>query len=406
MAITNIYRRDGNDTAPVDVLYTNIDGKCVKVWEADTTPLIYGAEWAGGALSSWTRTDDAALFSDPVPQMSNGSGGWTTGSSPFDNIMPWKGMQKYTDSEGGTLVAIPKYWYKWTRANGSMKLQISPTQQTGFYVSPAHADRGDGVGSRHYVFVGRYHCASDYTSKTGETPKCNVTRANFRTAIHNLGNTIYQNDYALFWTIRMLYLVEYADWNSQAKIGYGCAPTGSTSAVRNMGYTDSMTYHTGTDQTALNTYGGTQYRWIEGLWDNCYDWCDGIYFSGANVYCIKNPANFSDTTGGTSVGTRTTSSGNIKTWTDTSAVTGFEYALYPNDITSDSTYSTYICDNCNYYASGTVLYAGGNYSQNQALGVFSLDGYYGASSAYASIGSRLMKLPTQAEITAYKASLS
>ena len=181
----------------------------------------------------------------------------------------------------------------------------------------------------------------------------------------------------------MLYLVEYADWNSQAKIGYGC---GNNSGTENMGATDAMTYHTGTTAASRKTYAaGIQYRHIEGLWSNVLDWCDGIYFSGANVYCIKNPTNFSDTSGGTNIGTRPTSGGWISAWSIPS-VSGFEYALYPSAVAGSE--NTYVCDYCYYDASGVVLYVGGNYNQNQNHGAFYLNGNYAASNANANIGCR------------------
>ena len=343
---------------------------------------IYGVEWDGSSNPAWTRTDAAADFPDPQPAVNNGNG-----SSPFDDIMPWAGMEIYKDSTAGTLVSIPKYYYKWTRTGAAMKLQISPDPQDGFLVSPAHADRGDGKGERDYVYVGRYHCNTSYKSQAGSQPAANMTRATARSSIHNLGSTYWQYDYAMYWTIMMLYLVEYANWNSQAMIGYGCSPIG---AKFNTGPTDVMTYHTGTIAAGRTAYGCCQYRHIEGLWDNVYDWVDGIYFSGANIYCIKNPANFSDTSGGTNVGTRATSSGYISGWTNPTA-DGFEYALYPNAVSGSET--TYVCDYCDYSSSGVVLFVGGNYGQSQYDGAFSLNGNYAASNQHAIIGCRLMKLP-------------
>ena len=355
---------------------------------------IYGVQWAGGSSSAWTRTDESANFADPQPYYSGMSG---TPSSPFDNLMPWSGMEIVDDADAGKLVKIPKFWYKWTRSGSSMKLQISDSEQTGFLVSPAHADRGDGSGERDYVYVGRYHCGSpNFKSVSGTTPIVSTTRSDFRTGIHNLGSKIWQYDFAMWWTINMLYLVEFADWNSQAKIGGGCSQTTATSsAVYNMGYTDSMPYHTGTTSNSIGAtvYGGTQYRYNEGLWDNCNDWCDGIYFSTADVYAIKNPANFSDTTGGTKVGTRPAATGWTTAWNDPSAISGFEYALYPSTADSSLDGSTYICDRCSYNASGVVLYVGGGYGQYQYCGAFCLNGNYQASGQNAVIGSRLQKLP-------------
>ena len=343
---------------------------------------IYGVQWDGTASTTWSRTDAAETFVNPTPAVNNGNG-----SSPFDTIMPWAGMVVEDDATAGKLVKIPKYWFKWTRSGNGMKLQISNGPEAGFHVSPAHADRGDGKGERDYVYVGRYHCNTSYKSQADSQPAANMTRAAARSSIHNLGSTYWQYDYAMYWTIMMLYLVEYANWNSQATIGYGCSPS---NAKFNMGATDNMVYHTGTSAASRTTYGSVQYRHIEGLWDNVYDWCDGIRFSGSTVYCIANPASFSDTSGGTNVGTRATSSGYISGWTNPTA-DGFEYALYPNAVSGSET--TYVCDYCYYGASGVVLYVGGYYGQSQLRGAFCLVGGSAASDANAGIGCRLQKLP-------------
>ena len=354
---------------------------------------VYGAEWDGSSSHAWTRTDDAASFSDPQPYYAGMS---ETPSSPFDDCAPWSDMKIVEDADLGTLVRIPRFWYKWTRTGTKMKLQIADAPLSGFFVSPAHADRGDGSGERPFVYVGRYHCAaSTYKSTSGVLPQVSTTRADFRTAISNLHAKAWQYDFAMWWTINMLYLVEFADWNSQAKIGGGCSETTATSsAVYNMGSTDSMPYHTGTISNSLGAtvYGANQYRHIENLWGNCLDWIDGIYFADRDVYCIKNPANFSDTTGGTNVGTRANANGVVAQWTDPSA-SGFEYALYPAAVTTDSQYETYDCDNSYYNASGVVLRGGGYCGQSQGNGAFYLSGGNNASYQSAYIGSRLQKLP-------------
>ena len=267
-----------------------------------------------------------------------------------------------------------------------MKVQISDGEQDGLSVSPAHMDRGDGKGERDYIYVGRYHCGSTaFKSATGQTPKNQTTRSDFRTSIHNLGTDIWQLDFATRFTIWMLYIVEFADWNSQAKIGYGC---GDNSAVQAMGYTDSMPYHTGTTQSSRTTYGlGTQYRYIEGLWDNVYDWIDGCYNSSSGLNIILNPANFSDSSGGISVGTP--SSGYPSAFT-VANVSGTFPTFIPSAANgSDSTYS---CDYWSFNASSPCLYGGGYYSRSLNHGLF----YVSRSStsyAYASLGSRLMELP-------------
>lgn len=345
---------------------------------------IYGVEWdwTSSGPTAGTRTDDAAGFDDPQPAVNNG-----TGWSPFDNLYPWSEMVIEDDASAGKLVKIPKYWYKWTRNGNAMKLEISDAPQDGFLTSPAHADRGDGQGERDYVYVGRYHCNTSYKSQAAAQPAATMTRATARSSIHNLGSTYWQYDFAMYWTIMMLYLVEYANWNSQATIGYGCSPS---SQKFNMGATDAMIYHTGTSAASRTTYGSVQYRHIEGLWDNVYDWCDGVRFSGSTVYCIANPASFSDTSGGTNVGTRATSSGWISGWTNPTA-DGFEYALYPNAVNGSE--SGPVCDYCYDDYSGVVLFVGGFYDQSQNYGAFYLGGYGKASYTSGGIGCRLQKLP-------------
>lgn len=375
-----------DDTA-VTITYT-VGGVTKTATQAISVKAIktYGAIWDGTATTAWSRTDDAAGFDDPVAAVNNGNG-----SSPFDNCLPWSGMEIVDDATCGKLVKIPKYWYRWTKTGNQMKLQISDAAQTGFLVSPSHADRGDGKGERDYVYVGRYHCASTYKSTSGVIPVVYITRAEARSSIHALGSDVWQYDFAMYWTIIMLYLVEYADWNSQAKIGYGC---GNNLGPENMGATDAMTYHTGTTAASRTTYAaGIQYRHIEGLWSNVFDWCDGIYFSGfpgVNVYCIKNPASFSDTSGGTNIGTIPTSDGWISAWSIPS-VFGFEYALYPSAVAGSE--GTYVCDYCYCGASGVVLLVGGGYYQGQANGVFYFYGSNAASDASEDTGCRLQKLP-------------
>lgn len=344
---------------------------------------IYGVEWdwTSSGPTKGVRTDDAALFADPNPAVNNGAG-----SSPFDNLYPWSGMTRVSDSEAGELVKIPKFWFKWTKTGNRLKLQIADKATPGFYVSPAHANRGDGKGERDVVYIGRYHChTSNYKSQTGGKPKANITRSAARSGIHALGSTIWQSDMVIRQTIWMLYLVEFGDWNSQKTIGKGC---GNNSATENMGYTDSMPYHTGTTQSSRDTYGlGTQYRNIEGLWDNVYDWGDGCYYNSAGLNIIMNPASFSDSSGGTAVGVPTSG------WTSAFAVSdknGLEWCIYPT--ASGGSENTYSSDDWYFNASSPCLYFGGDYGQSGNRGLFVVN-CSTASIASASIGCRLQKLP-------------
>lgn len=340
---------------------------------------IYGASWDGTSTTKWSRTDEAAEFTDPVPYVAGAS----SYGSPFDSLQPWAGMVK-SERTGGTMVSIPKFWYKLTQNGRGMSIQIADHAVEGYSVSPAHMDRGDGHGERDVVYVGRYHSTGDYKSVTGHDTRGNISRSGCRSGIHALGATIWQYDFAMMFTIWLLYLVEFADWNSQAKIGYGC---GSVSTTLSVGYTDSMPYHTGTTKSSRTTYGlGTQYRNIEGLWDNSFDWCDGCYYNSSGLNIILNPAKFSDSSGGAAVGVPPDgypSAFAVKT-------TG-GFPLFIPTAANDGS-ETYSCDYWNFGSSDPCLYVGGKYYQSAYYGMFYV-GCGAASSYYGDVGCRLQELP-------------
>lgn len=338
---------------------------------------IYGASWDGTSTTKWSRTDEAAEFTDPVPYVA----GAKSYDSPFDNLQPWAGMVK-SERTGGTMVAIPKFWYLLEQSGSGMSIKIADRKVAGYSVSPAHMDRGDGHGERDVVYIGRYHCNGTYKSGTG-SPRANMTRSSARSGIHNLGSTIWQCDFAMRFTLWLLYIVEFADWNSQAKIGYGCSPNSNTFA---MGYTDSMPYHTGTDQSSRAAYGGTQYRNIEGLWDNVWDWCDGCYNNSSGLNIILNPAKFSDGSGGTAVGVPSNglpSAFKVKT-------NGGFPVFIPTSASGNN--ATYSCDYWYFGSSYPCLYVGGYYSHDSYYGLFYVN-CNSASDYDGSIGCRLQELP-------------
>lgn len=345
---------------------------------------IYGVVWDKMTRTENTvlsRTDEAVLFIDPTPAIGGGSG-----SSPFDGIAPWNGMVK-EEISGNILVKIPKYWYKWTEEeNYTLRLQIADKYVEGFSVSPAHADRGDGRGERDFVYVGRYKCVDDYKSTSGKEPKANMTMSQAREGITGLGSGFYQQDYAMFWTIRMLYLVEYADWDGQKVIGL------SGGAVEDTGVTDAAQYHTGTMQSSREEGGhGIQYRWIEEPWGIVEEFCDGIRASLGKIYVFNNPEKYSDTSGGTNTGTKPSYNGCILDW-KIPTEEGFEWALHPSEASqSYSNYNVGMADEYS-YSSAEVFSIGGYGYSGKVRGWFS---FYGHSASTSSVkcGARLQYLP-------------
>ncbi len=384
VTVESVGNKSGNATVTVRVAedenHTAAENACAV---KSSFVSIYGVKWEFSKAGRLIRTDDAAGFVNPSPAVNNG-----TGSSPFDGKMPWAGMVRVTDGTAGELVAIPKFWYKWTQTGNSIKLQIADGPADGFFVSPAHMDRGDGKGERDIVYIGRYHCASDYRSRVDSQPLTMIYRSHARTNIHNLGADIWQSDIQMHTTIQMLYLVEFAIWSSQSAIGYGCAPNNKN--LFRMGLTDAMQYHTGTTAASLTTFGCTQYRHIEGLWDNACDWMDGCYYNSSGLNIINTPSGFHDYEGGIAVGVPIRGYPSAFTASNKS---GLEWVIYPTQA-NNSEGAMYSVDYWDFNPSKPCLLVGSDCTWSFGRGLF----YVGCSNdknthLYVHVGCRLQKLP-------------
>mgnify|MGYP006865377252 CR=1 FL=1 len=355
--------------------------------------MVYGAEWDGSSSTRLTRTDAAALFTDPVAAVGAGAG-----SSPFDDIMPWSGMKKVTDGEN-VLVAIPKYWVKVSHI--PFRVQIANSPLEGYQVSPAHRDREDGVGERDVVYIGRYECGSStagsFRSVSGNTPGTNTTLSDFRTNIHKKnGEEYWVVDFALQLTWWFLYLVEFSDWDGQAVIGLGIVNTNA--AANKTGATDSMTYHTGR-AAGTNGDAAVQYRGIENPWGNVSEWRDGIIFSSADICTYNNPANFKNTYDGTGAVVRSNkrgiTDGWIKAWGCDASDPSF---IYPSEV--GGSWNTFVPDMVSYGTGIVAPIFGGNFLNRDgySAGPFYIVGFTGpdTTSQRYTICSRIMKLPNPA----------
>lgn len=395
-SVTKSGTSTGTDTfyLPSDGTWTVIIGKgtdsatgTVTVMAYKAYPLkldfvkVYGVEWDGTSTTAWTRTDDAADFTDPVPYVA----GATSYGSPFDTLQPWAGMVK-SERTGGTMVAIPKFWYTLTQNGAGLKIQIADKAKEGFHVSPAHMDRGDGKGERDVVYVGRYRCnETDLKSMTGRMCKRNIYRSTARSQIHALGTNIWQSDFAMRFTIWLLYLVEFADWNSQAKIGFGGSAGNGSYTIE--GQSDSMPYHTGTSASSRNAcQTGVQYRNIEGLWDNRFEWCDGCYTDTNGLNIILKPSNFSNNSGGICVGVPSIG---FPSSFSVNSEAGFPLFIPSASNGSESTYS---CDYWTAITSTTSIYVGGASGSSKQYGLFNVAFIHGEQSSDI-VGCRLQELP-------------
>ena len=232
--------------------------------------------------SAWERTDNAVGLS------ATATIGTITGHSDFDNRLPWSGMQRETLSTGDVMVKIPKFYYQRLRSGNIETIKISPTAQIGFDLYPAF--NMEGV-QQEYVYIGAYESCLEGTSlfsKTGQTPQANTNRAQFRTYARNKGAGWNLWSMMLLNAVQMLYLVEYADNNSQAKIGRGV----DNGTLLQTGGADTVSGLTGC--VANNGQGAVVYRGIENIWGNYLTFIDGIVYYIQRYYVSNTPSQFGD----------------------------------------------------------------------------------------------------------------
>lgn len=330
------------------------------------------------------------ITTNPAPAVGTGAG-----SSPFDNYLPWSGMDEYniinnavsykkgqsgfSRSNYDTVVFIPEYYFRIIddAANKKRYFYIADKAKSGFTKHP-------GSGK----YVGRYNTISGYYSKTGSQPLANMTRATARTNSKNKGSKWGQYDFASWCAVWLLYLVEFADWNSQATIGVGIC---NGSSMSNTGGTDGMSYHTGTAASSRTATGAVQYRNIENPYGNIWEWIDGVNFSDGTVYVCTTPASYADdtTAGYTNAGTKVQSNGFIKAIGLSSAA---PWAFFPTEVGGSET--IYIPDYA-YYGSGwRVLVVGGYYGNSAgAVGLFYFNAYIASSGSNSFVGARLLFHP-------------
>jgi len=220
-------------------------------------------------------------------------------------------------SHGQVMVQIPKFWYRYSYASNTHTWDIAASPVEGFTVHPAFIKDGDEVD---YRYVGAYegslyddtasamvgdadietnmYAAGDVLcSISGEYPKTNETRAEFRAAASARGAGWRIMDYDLMSAVQLLYLVEYADFNSQDMIGNGrtmftngaweAANQGNGKYIGACGYSNGDGNATNatdraaelnisaidTSQAAYQDY--MTYRGIENLFGNTWNFIDG-----------------------------------------------------------------------------------------------------------------------------------
>ena len=116
-------------------------------------------------------------------------------------------------------------------------------------------------------------------SKNGVYPSASATISDFRERASMLGNEFSILDYH-WYVLQMLYLVEYADYDSQTKLGKGVTENNDDAII--MGGADSLGMKSG---CLINDGAHSMiYRGIEDIYGNTFDLLDGINIRNHQAY--------------------------------------------------------------------------------------------------------------------------
>lgn len=354
---------------------------------------VFGVVWdtsnGSTALTRLTPSTDPyglvtrSVTTEPVPAVGSGSG-----SSPFDAYAPWNGMKEcnlnasgavtawkgdsgFSRSNALTMVFIPVFYVAQKRSGTKQYFYVSDKPKTGMTKHP-------GSGK----YVGRYHMNSGGYSISSPYPWVNITRLTARNKAKSVGSKFHLYDFATYCAIIFLYVVEFADWNCQNKIAYG--RVNQSSAITS-GKTDTMVYHTGTVGSRISDGAAEcQYRWIENLWGNVYQWVDGFNANGTTVYYCTDPSKYADdtATGYTKIGTLP-ASGHIK-----DLIVTDNGLLIPK--TTGGSETTYIPDYMWSSSGWRVLCVGGDWSYGANAGLLCFFANNASSNSNSSISARLL----------------
>jgi hypothetical protein len=282
---------DGNLTITLDgVAFT------VSVFATDNTPELVAAKIRNATYTGWTTGGTGAK----VTFTCNTPGTKTTAT--FNG-----GSTGVTATVEKTVAGSISIGYHMRKA----RYYVSDTYKPGFKVHPAFIRNGvvkDKIylsayeGSIYDVSAAAYLLAdeqvADFTVSTGDKLSSiayakpasgltqNLTRANTRKLANNRGAGWQLSDVLSASVTQMLFIIEYASFNTQDKIGLGIVnktDDGSTNMSELTGATTNLGNASG---IAAGTNGLTSvsYRGEENPWGNIWKWMDGLNIEAKGIH--------------------------------------------------------------------------------------------------------------------------
>ena len=325
-------------------------------------------------------------------------------------INAYYGDVGYTEdgSNGQVMVKVPKFYYKFTPTTldgvnirvGQWEISDSPS--TGFKLHPAFL-AADGITELPYFLYGAFEAvgqdangvySSSYNTTTYKlgsvggdtyTPIVSLTRGTARTMATNRGTGWYSAGVKQTMAVLMLFAVEYG-FNSQKTLGWGIVSSSKTNTGKTTGNTSSGDLVGKT--TAVN------YRGIENIWGNVFNWIDGLNLNNRTPYVCDNFTFVDDTsTGYTQIAFSLPSTNNFI------SALGYDsnndWVLLPSEAsnaTADSAVGDYVYSNSGW----RVALLGGYWGGDSYAGAFFWNCSYNSSNASAGVSARLMYIPQTA----------
>lgn len=305
-------------------------------------------------------------------------------------------------TDGQVMVEIPKFYYRHVYTGTNHTWEISENPRSGFALHPAFMS---GSTELSYAYVGAYEAgsaSSKLTSVSGLAAGSiyvNQTRATFRSQASARGTGWTQMLYDVNSAVQLLYLIEYASFNSQSMIGPGISnvsdwstynaynpltATGLSNGIGNAsGNTASAVSITCANEIAANAY--MSYRGIENWYGHIWKFMDGINTNNNLSYINNVAANLADNTATnyTSIGVN-----NINSDGWQSTLLNIPRGFLPASIGASS--STKIADYYYQAAAWVVALSGGQAGDGSTDGGFYLDLSNGSGVATVYIGGRLV----------------
>ena len=401
--------------------------------------LVYGVKRNTSSTSTvWERVGDSVgLEANAVLPTSSTTVADTDVVNDFDNIYPWNEIKSYNynantrkvtawygeanfkfdGSNGEVLTYIPGFYYKREVVDGIEYQYISKYEQEGYsYSEPFSVGRykiSGGKDANHTVNTSNGSSNSKVElmlndgggsnvfkarSISGIYPSASATISVFRESASKLGTDFSILDYH-YYVLQMLYLIEYADYDSQAKLGKGVTENYKGNNYYGaiiMGGTDSLGMRSG---CLVNDGKHSMiYRGIEDIYGNTADFLDGINIKDYQVYINYDFTTYwSDTFDGNykELGYVNANSGGWITklgYDSNNSLIGLPTEV---DTTNTNQFTPSGIKDTYYGSSGDkILSVGGTSYISSDAGLWFSDAEYGSVRGNADIGSRLIRHQT------------